>query len=275
LTASLLNTYVDEAVKIGIANKNSNHLSPYIGVSVKPLNPFPVRIRAYYKNTYRLPTFGDMYYSTLPNPNLKAENAHQYDLGLTFIKSFGDWVSYVSFSGDVYYYRIENKIFAWPKSSMALWSVENYGKVDIRGIDLNLEVHAKVNDWLSTQIKGTYTHQDVLDKTDSNTRLYNQQLPYTPRHSATVFASLNTPWVDFNYNLIYSGKRYYYQINLPEYQLKAFADQGISFTKDILYRKYHLNLSAECLNIFNEQYDVVRSYPMPGRSYRFGIKIIY
>ena len=273
LTGSLLNNFTEDRKEIDNSSKSSLHLSPYLGFSLKPSETVPVRIRGYYKNTFRFPTFGDMYTSLVPNSNLKPENASQYNLGATFTTSFSDRVPFLGFSVDAYHNLINNKIIALPLSSMFIWSVQNYGKVDIKGIDLNLKTQLKWNAKFKLNLSGAYTFQQVLDKTDKNSQLYNQQIPYTPHHIASGTAQLETSWVDFNYTLLYSGKRYYTQIIRPEYQISGYTDQSISLQKNFHWKDYQWLLSAECLNFLNESYEVVRSYPMPGRSFRLGVRV--
>ena len=279
LTGDLLNNFTEDKAQMDHWEKSSSHLSPYLGFSVKPLETLPVRIRGYYKNTYRFPTLGDMYLMQIidnlvrpPNNNLKPENANQYNLGVTFATSFSNRIPFFSFSGDAYNNRIDNKIVALPRGSMYVWSVQNYGKVDIKGLDINLKTQFKWNDKLACSLSGAYTWQQVLDKTDKNSQTYNQQIPYTPHHSASGTVQIETPYVDLNYNLTYCGERYYERINRPEYQMNGYTDQSISLQKNIRWRGYQWLLTAECLNFMNESYEVVRSYPMPGRSFR--IKII-
>ncbi|MDR1631406.1 MAG: TonB-dependent receptor plug domain-containing protein [Dysgonamonadaceae bacterium] len=275
LTGSLLHNFTDDENKAGSAFRNRSHWSPYLGLSVKPMENIPVRIRAYYKNTYRFPTFGDLYLSPVPTLNLQPENANQYNLGLTFSASLGECISLFSFSGDVYQIQVENKLVALPRGSMFIWSVQNFGRTETRGLDLNLKVQAQLQSGFSAELSGTYTFQKVLDKTDETNPSYNQQLAYTPRHSATAYLLLETPWLDVNYTFIYCGRRNYMGMNRPEYWMKPYADQGAHLRKTIRWQDYSLVFTAECLNLFDRQYEVVRSYPMPGRSFRLGVKFIY
>jgi outer membrane cobalamin receptor len=105
--------------------------------------------------------------------------------------------------------------------------------------------------------------------------MYDQQLPYTPHHTASGTFQVETPWIDINYTLLYCGKRYYERVNRPEYLMRGYIDQGISIQKKIRWRAYQWLLTAECLNFMDKSYEVVRSYPMPGRSFRVGIKFSY
>jgi outer membrane receptor protein involved in Fe transport len=216
-----------------------------------------------------------MYLLPLPNNNLKPENADQYNLGTTFAASIIDWFPFFSFSGDVYHNRIKNKIVALPRSSMFIWSVQNYGKVDIKGLDLNMKMQFQWNTQFTCRLSGAYTYQQVLDKTDKDSQMFNQQLPYTPNYMASGTIQVETPWVDLNYTLLYCGKRYYERVNRPEYQMKSYMDQGVSLQNKIRWKTHQWLLTAECLNFLDTPYEVVRSFPMPGRSFRLGIKYNY
>jgi outer membrane cobalamin receptor len=277
VTAKLLNTFADNHKRTESLDSRYNQLSPYIGFSVKPVETLPVRLRGFYKNTFRLPTFGDIYYSPITNVKLKPENARQYDLGITWASACGDILPLISFSGDVYWNQIINKIVAAPTANMFYWSVRNYGKVEIKGMDLNLKAKIQTGSKWAWQVNGTYTYQDALNKTKSPKEMekYNKRIIYTARHSASGYLGLETPWVDLNYNVLYCGKRYLTETNLPESKMKPFTEQSISLIRTFGWKNTRFTLSAECLNLFDVQYDVVNSYPMQGRSFRFGIKFIY
>jgi outer membrane cobalamin receptor len=273
LTLRMLNQFVSERLRIGRADENFHRFSPYIGFSIRPWNSLPVRLRAFYKNTYRLPTFADRYYSTVPNPNLKAENAHQYNMGFSITSAYGERIPYISFSADAYYNKVENKIAARPLYSMVIWSVQNFGAVDIKGMDLDLKMQIALAAGFSTEINGNYTYQNVQDKTPQS-EYYGQHLPYTPRHTGSGFVSFKTPWFDCNYHWVYSGDRYDDQSKQVSSLLKSYVEHGISLTKSLAWNRYRLHFSAECLNLSDEQYEVVKNYPMPGRSFRLGVKFI-
>ncbi|MDR1718662.1 MAG: TonB-dependent receptor [Dysgonamonadaceae bacterium] len=272
LTTSITGNSTTDKAKLDNRSDTQRRISPYTGFSWQLSDKLPLRIRGYYKHTFRMPTFGDLYYSSVPPADLKPENADQYDLGLTWIIGAKSIVQTIGISLDAYLNRIENKIVALPVNSMFLWSVQNYGKVLIKGADLNLETRLVFADF-SAHLKSVYTYQRVTDRTLPDTKMYNQQLPYTPIHSLSGILGIETPWLEANYTLLYCGKRYYERINRPEYHMEAYADQGISLVKTIAVGKMKWRLTAECLNLFNAQYEVVRSYPMPGRTFRVGAKL--
>jgi outer membrane receptor protein involved in Fe transport len=269
LTGSLLYQAAWESLQV-----HRRHLSPYLGLSVQPLPSLPLRLRGYYKNTYRLPTFGDIYFSPAPNLNLQAENAHQYNLGATWAQSFGELIPYFSLSADAYYNRIHNKLVALPRGSMVIWSVLNYGEAAVRGLDLQADIRLALAKGFAAQINGNYTWQRVQDKTPESA-YYDSHLPYTPRHTGSGRLSLETPWLEVNYSLIYSGVRYINQTTLANARLNAYAEQSLSLAKAFRYRKIDGRFSVECRNLGNAGYEVVRNYPMPGRSFQVNIQINY
>jgi outer membrane cobalamin receptor len=250
------------------AGSPQTHLSPAVGGSLQPAAHWPIRLRASYRNTFRWPTFADRYYPTLPNTGLRPENAHQYNLGAVAVAAIGEAMPYVSVSLDAYYNKIENKIMAIPLNSMALWSVQNYGEATVRGLDVNVGAQFELGSGFSAEASGNYTRQEVLNDK-------KEVLRYTPRHFATALVALKTPWCDWSYSLLYCGKRYYNETPSAASLVECYVDQSFSVTKDLKYKAVLLHLSAECLNFGDCAYEVVHAYPMPGRSFRFGLKIIY
>lgn len=269
INGSLLNNFTEDPQRAG--KSNSDHLSPYLGISFRPMEGRSLRLRAFYKNSYRLPTFGDMYFPEVPNPNLKAENTHQYNLGVTVKRSSGILFPYLAFSLDTYINKVENKIVWSPGQSLLKPSVRNFGKVNTRGLDLNLEFHLNVTSDITAEVSWSYTYQHVREKKDGKSFI----MPYTPKHSGSGYISLRSSWIDLNYNWIRCGKRYFNQTEDIASELKPYSEYGISLVKRLKINSFKVHLSAECNNILNKQYEVVRSYPMPGRSFRFGIKLIY
>jgi outer membrane cobalamin receptor len=244
------------------------HGSPSVGGSVQPVGRWPFRLRAGYRNTYRLPTFADIYYPSLPNEGLKPENAHQYNVGVVAVAAAGRMLPVVSVSVDAYYNRVENKIMAIPMSSMALWSVRNYGSVRVRGLDVNGRAEMGIAPGFSASVSGNYTCQEVLNER-------GQVLRYTPRDFASVLVGLKTRWCDWGYSLVYCGRRYYNETPSAQSVVEGYVDQGFSVNKRIGWGDVVVHLSAECLNFTDRQYEVVHAYPMPGRWFQFGLKIIY
>lgn len=270
-TASLLATYITEVVKTGDTPNNRKRLSPAISVSVRPLKSSMLRIRGSFKDGFRVPTFNDLYYLRMGNTNLRPEKATQYNLGITWTGSFFPAMHYFNVSADGYYNRIKDKIVAIP--TMYIWKMSNAGEVDMKGADLNLASEITLLPKYSIALNGTYSFQHAIDITDKSAKNYRDQLPYTPKHSGSGSLSLNNPWVNITYSVIASGKRYAQAQNLKENEIDSYTEQNVSLNREFPVKKCVLRIQGEIINLTNATYDVIKYYPMPGRSYRLSFSL--
>lgn len=267
-TASLLSTLVKETVQKGDAGSNYNRLSPYISITYKPLLKSDLRLRAFYKNIFRLPTFNDLYYSRIGNIHLRPETTDQFDIGITYAVTLGKAIPLVSFSVDGYRNDVRDKIVAMPTKNIFVWSMVNLGKVRITGVDISGEASVSAGKKLTILLGGTYTYQRALDVTDPESSTYLHQVPYTPRVSGSSRLSIETPWVNFAYSLLWSGKRYSTFQNFAMNRLAAYSDHSLSLSKSFSLTNHKFNFKLEALNFLNENYMIVKWFPMPGRSFR-------
>jgi len=267
-TASLLSTVVKETVKIGNATNNPPQLSPYISLSIKPFERKDFHLRVFYKNTFRLPSFNDLYYSQVGNRDLKPEKTNQYNLGLTYSKSIEKWLPLLSVTADFYHNDVIDKIVAYPNKDTFFWTILNYGKVAIDGIDLTAETTFQPWKSIGIIVGTNYSYQRALIVTDPTARDYNNQIPYTPRVSGSGKIGVETPWINVSYSLLWSGKRYAVNQNYAENLLPAYVDHSISVNRDFKLKHYLIHANVEVLNLLNSNYEIVRWFPMPGRSFR-------
>ncbi len=272
-TASLLSTVVNETVKSGSATNNPPQLSPYISLSVKPFVTEDFRVRMFYKNIFRLPSFNDLYYSQVGNRNIKPEKTNQYNLGLTYSKSIEKSLKLISITADIYHNDVIDKIVAYPNKDTFFWTILNYGKVAIDGIDLTAETTIQPSKKLGILLGANYSYQRALIVTDPSARDYNNQIPYTPRISGSGRIGIETPWIDLSYSLLWSGKRYAVNQNYAENSLPAYADHSISVNKDFKTKHYLIHANVEVLNLLDSNYEIVRWFPMPGRSFRATVSV--
>ncbi|MDO9633504.1 MAG: TonB-dependent receptor plug domain-containing protein [Paludibacter sp.] len=267
-TGSLLSTIVNEQVKVGDAATNYRRLSPYVSISYKPFVDEDFRFRFFYKNIFRLPSFNDLYYSRIGNAGLRPETTNQYNLGMTYAYSAGNWLPLFSVTVDAYRNYVKDKIVALPTKNIFVWSMVNLGNVQIDGVDLTMETSVFMSDKTALVLGATYTYQRALDVTNPESSTYKHQIPYTPRISGSGRIGVETPWIDLSYSLLWSGHRYAGFQNYAENRLPGYADHGISISQDYYIQNKVLSVNIEMLNILDENYAIVKWFPMPGRSLR-------
>ena len=275
LNASLLYTLISDKTEKGNAASDKYKFTPAFAAGYKTSPESPFLFRFFYKDIFRMPTFNDLYYSYISNinPKLLPENANQFDAGITYIKGFNSALSQINFSLDGYYNYIRDKIVAVPSQNLFIWTMENIGKVRIWGIDLNAQANGRFSPDMKWSIRLAYTWQQALDVTDPSSAEYKNEIPYTPEHSGSALAAFYYRVWSAGYSFLFSGDRYALGENDPSNLLKAWNTQDIFISCLLPCRNFSTTIKGEVNNIFDERYDVVRYYPMPGRSYKLSIII--
>lgn len=271
-TASLLSTTINETVKNGSPAENYQKISPFFSISYKPFSKYDLRFRAFYKNIFRMPTFNDLYYVQVGTRNLKPEDSNQLNAGITYSYSKENTIPLFTLTADFYHNEVTNKIVTYPNQGY-FWTTINYGKVQIDGLDLTAETTIPTSKKTNIVLGTNYTYQRALNVTDPTQASYKNQIPYTPRVSGSGKAALETPWINVAYTLLWSGKRYAVNENYAENHLSPFIDHSLSANRTFIFKKFSLHANFEMLNLLNENYEIVKWYPMPGRSFRATIAV--
>ena len=269
-TATLLGSFFFNQVEIGEAPDNYQHLSPSIAVSYKPFAP-SIYFRVSYKDIFRMSTFNELYFNSFGARTLDPEKTKQFNVGVSYqygseerrVKSFG-------ISADGYFNKVDDKIVAMPK--MFVWSIVNMGYVEIKGLDFMTNLEVKTSDRTSLFFTVKYAYQYAVDLTDPKSDIYEHQLPYIPKHSGNGSVAFENPIVNVSYNVNAVGKRYYLPQNIRPNMMEAYAEHGVSLYKTFDFKKFDMKLRGDVVNLKDKQYEVVRFYPMPKRSYKASVE---
>lgn len=213
--------------------------------------------RAFYKEVFRVPTLNDLYYTLVGNRNLKPEYTKQYDIGV----NYGN--KWIDIQIDGYYNRIEDRIVCLPLKGSYQWTMLNYGHTRSYGVDLSISGKYREHHLLLT---GTF--QDDRDRTDPAEESYNDFIAYSPRWSWTAVYTFTWRALTASVSHMYVGKRYWTAENSIEDPLKAYNCTDLK----VSYRWRHLTAEVECQNLFDDRYEMIQRWPMPGRRFAFTLK---
>lgn len=276
--ASVLGTFVFDKIHqptltMPTATKQDPQWTPAFFLTVHPYLK-DLYLRAYYKRIFRMPTFNDLYYTDMGNIALKPEFTIQYDGGAEYTK---EWKSGVCRALDIkidgYYNEVRNKIVAIPKGNgQYRWQMMNLGYVEIRGCDVNLSTTLDLTHDVFLTIAGAYTYEKAQDFTEPGEITYGGQIAYVPWHSGSVTANLCWKGLAWNYSFIYVGERYHNSANIPANYEQPWYTHDMSISYELHIKNYKLKIkntprlyfAVEVNNIFNQQYEVILNYPMPG-----------
>ena len=274
---SLLYTFVhDQSARGKEVADNKNIFTPTLIASFKPFERIGLDVRAFYKEIFRMPTFNDLYYVQLGNRLLKPEYTTQYNIGIVYNKQFDKGLfSSLNYTVDVYYNEVKDKIIATPTSNQLVWTMINLGYVEIRGIDMTLNPNLQIGEF-GIGVRLSYTYQKAQDFTrekkenwdDPVIDGYGDQIPYIPWHSGSLILNTKYKDWDFNYSFIYTGERYMLGNNTPVNYIQPWYTHDMSLSRNISLNNSLLRVTTEVNNIFNQQYEVVKWYPMPGTNFK-------
>lgn len=271
--ASIIGTFVHEKVRNNTKAPDKSEITPAIFLGYKPFDKYNFNLRFFYKQIFRMPTFNDLYYTEMGYSLLKPEYTNQFNLGFSYEKQFTNQViPSIFIQADAYYMDIKDKIVAAPTGSFFRWMMTNMGKVEGYGVDVSGTLHSQI-DKVNIGLTLNYSYSVARDYTkdgDFKKTSYGDQIPYTPWHSGSfILNSTYKSWM-LNYSFIYVGERYNGAVNnIPVNKVQPWYTHDMSLQKEFRVGAVNLKGTVEMNNIFNQYYEVVLNYPMPGRNFKF------
>ncbi len=266
VTAGIVSTFVTEDVDYGDKPDDRKRLTPTLSVSYRLLENEALYLRTMMKHTFRVPSFNDLYYYQTGTITLRPEKAREYDVGLTWQGQPFRFVKYMSMTLDGYYNSVTDKIVAFP--TLYVWKMANYGKVRMYGLNATMVSDISLAKKIGLTLTMAYSLQNSIDVTDKSKSYYKTQIPYTPKHTGNGSLIVRTPLLNVGYNVTYCGERYCLQQQTPSNRLDSYWEHGVTLSREFIMRKCKLNLQATLANLTDEQYEIVKYYPMPGRSWK-------
>lgn len=204
-------------------------------------------------SAYRAPSFDDLYWPASGgvegNPDLKPESAYSADVSVAHNNGQKSW-SIGAFG------RYVQDVILWQPDLTGTWKPSNYGDALYPGIEM--EASAPVGDW---KVSGNYTFLYSFVLSGNLTLADDKRVPYVPVHSASLSASRSEKKFKSAFMLTYKGLRYTTTGNVAYLPSNLIADIRLQWK---LSPRTDLELLFQ--NCFDEQYEVVLGYPMPGFS---------
>ena len=219
---------------------------------------------------YREPTFNDLFWQggfAQGNPDLLPESAWAQDIGASFQKT-SDKINF-SLSLSAFNSYIKELILWIPTEG--IWSPVNQKEVWSRGIETDIKLGKTTrNVKMNFEIHYSFNPSTLEKKADNETdAILKKQLIYTPKHQAKALFSLQHSLGSLTIEQLFVGKRYTVTDNtswLDAYPLTNFIIRS-SFKKE----KQNLGLSFRLNNVFNQEYQSMENYALPGRNYQISV----
>ena len=217
-------------------------------------------IKANLENTYRLPTFRELYYpdqgSIRGNPDLEPEESVNLDFG------FGVSLQRLFFETAGFRNEVKESILWLPVSPFTIQPV-NIGDVSIWGAEVDCE--ARPWDFLSLMANYIYLDAEVEET--------GKQMPGRPRHTVNVRGSLEGLLGDLYAELQYTSEIPITLTGTRRIGWRTVVNLGVRLNLLALPRLERwkgiesLSLALDVKNVGNVFFKDVLDFPLPGRAF--------
>ena len=96
-----------------------------------------------------------------------------------------------------------------------------------------------------------------------------------PWHSGSAILTGSFRSWNWNYSFIYTGERYEAVANIPENYARPWYTHDLGLSKEFTFGGWQLRATVEVNNLFNQQYEVVQCYPMPGTNVKVKLNFLF
>jgi outer membrane cobalamin receptor len=229
-------------------DKAKNSFDPSVGAWLTVAEPLRVRLSA--SRATRFPTLRHLYGFDSGNPDLKPERALKLEAGLEF-----DITSDLHGTADFFRNNVKDLIERKGRG----YQYTNFDRVILQGIEVGFD--GRIFRRLTFNTDYTY-----LDAYEDETEYW---LPYRPTHKVDWSLSYL-----FRFGLTaYSSGQYVSRRVTPHPESEQLPHYFVANLKisQKLFDRFHPFL--EIKNVFDEDYEEEKDFPMPGRTFLGGIKV--
>ncbi|MCE1164403.1 MAG: TonB-dependent receptor [Bacteroidetes bacterium] len=241
------------------------------GVNYKPIKNDILILRSSAGNSFRAPTFNELYWKTGGNTNLKPETSFNADAGV-----MSDLNYYGTFRIELNYSHViaSNKI-VWMQSPSIYWTPVNISSSESDAVSASVSYMNEIAGRYKLNANISYT-RTVSVKTSEDypgDASYKKQLIFIPVHAFKFDAGFEYYKTGVSIYGNYTGERYSDYENTISMQSVFTLDGNIHTTFNI--GPVPCRAAFEINNITNSNYQIIAGYPMPLRNYKLSITLSY
>lgn len=227
-------------------------------------------LKASISHSIKLPCLNDLYWLPGGNSNLEPERANKGEASYSYAAVTSSGLKN-TFTLTMHASRI-NDMIQWIPGEGGIWSAQNVRSINVAGLESTIGSEMPLDEWeLSGFINYALTRSVIAATAIPNDRSAGNQLIYEPRHHLNLNISAAWKLIFARLAAVYESRRFTTSDNsewLPS-SFMADGSLGTSIGKDRARARIDLIVH----NIFNNQLESVRNYPMPLRTYNLRMTI--
>ncbi len=218
-------------------SKYGSELVPQFGIVYQPLTQTSLRTSV--SKGFRSPTARELFFFPTANIDLKPETLWSYEAGISH--TLTHWLNV-----DLTYYMIQAANLIRLDTSVRPNRTVNTGKTDYNGLELAIQFRPIQN--LSGKITYNYLNSEEI-------------IPFSPNK---FFGQLNYSWNRLAIGGSIESVQNLYSGTAENSKIKNYTLVGIQ----LMYQVIHgLEFSLNMENAGNTDYEILKGYPMPGRTF--------
>ncbi len=221
---------------------------------------------AAYSKIYHAPTFNELYWKVGGNRNLLPEAGDAFEVSGNIARENAWSVKAVGF-----YNLLKNQII-WLPSANGIFSPTNLRSVRTYGMELTVEAALHQGKDIEFHLRGGVSLESA-ENISTGSPDSTHEIPYSTRRRWNL--SLTTPIVNFGAftaAFLYRGHRYTTIANIDKLPEVGLLNVSYTSVPVNIYDQFNGTLSFSINNLFNKQYEEIKSYPLPGRVFRLGLE---
>lgn len=226
-----------------------------------------------FSEQFRVPSFNDKYWQPGGNPRLLPESGYTADLGLARKVSAMAGSELIA-EASVFTSRTNNMIHWSPAGSGSWWSPGNHREVSVNGIETSVSSSLAAG-LFRFALGGSHSYAtSVISRSYSgNSSLEGNQLSYIPRHNASAYGNIFYRKAFAGFTGTFTGSRFTSDDNNPVYRMPPFRVVNLHAGYRVKISDVAGRLQLRVRNLFDSRYQVIRAYPMPGRSFHLNFSL--
>ena len=240
-------------------------VTPKVGMNLRVLQEGDLRIRASYGQSFRAPSFNDLYYVPFNNPALHPEHSKSLDAGILGGGSF--WGTH-SVEATYFYADTRDRIIFDPLSIIPV----NIGRTLSQGVESAYRGRL-FDGFVDLSLSYTYTDARKRNSASATDSTFDKQLTFIPQNLFKGAVAIHIQPFTISIFRLFTGVRPVNEDNSQTLPANSLTNASLSVNTP--FKSIKVSAKFEVDNLSDVRYQVYPNYPMPGRTYKVDFGVTY